>query len=51
MPEFFTVGGLLASILAIVAGLIVLIWPHIISYIIGIYLLIIGIIGVINVVA
>ena len=49
MSEFF-VGGLLGSILAIVAGVIILIWPHIISYIVAIYLLIIGIIGVIAVV-
>ena len=47
MVEFFAVGGLLASILAIIAGIIILVWPQIIAYIIGIYLLIIGIIGVI----
>ena len=40
--------GIIASIIAIVAGIIVLIWPHIISYIVAIYLIIIGIMGVIN---
>ncbi len=40
--------GIVASALAIVAGIIILIWPHIISYIIAIYLIVIGIIGVIN---
>jgi len=47
MPEVFVVGGLLTSILAVVAGIIILIWPQIIAYIIGIYLLIIGIMGII----
>ncbi len=48
MPEIVTVSGLAASIIAIVAGIIVIIWPHIISYVIGIYLIIIGIIGLIG---
>jgi hypothetical protein len=47
MPEFFAVNGLLASVLALVAGIIILIWPHIIAYIIAIYLIIIGILGII----
>ncbi len=47
MSEVFTGGGLLASILAVVAGIVILIWPHIISYIIAFYLLIIGVIGII----
>ncbi len=47
MPEFLAVGGLLASIIAVVAGIIILIWPHIISYIIAIYLIIIGVMGII----
>ena len=51
MPEFFAVGGLLASIISVVAGIIILIWPHIISYIIAIYLLIIGVLGIIAYVA
>jgi energy-converting hydrogenase Eha subunit C len=40
--------GLVASIVAIIAGIIILIWPHIINYIIAFYLLIIGIVGVVN---
>jgi hypothetical protein len=39
--------GIIASIIAIIAGIIVLIWPHIISYIVAVYLIVIGIIGVI----
>ena len=40
--------GIIASALAVIAGIIILIWPHIISYIIAIYLIVIGIIGIIN---
>jgi hypothetical protein len=40
--------GIIASVLAVIAGIIILIWPHIISYIIAIYLIVIGIIGIIN---
>jgi uncharacterized membrane protein YhhN len=47
MSEVFVIGGLVSSILAVMAGIIILIWPHIISYIIAIYLLIIGVMGII----
>ncbi len=47
MPEFFVPGGFLLSILAVVAGVVILIWPHIISYIIAIYLIIVGVLGII----
>ncbi len=47
MPAFIQAGGLLWSILSIVVGIIILIWPHIIAYVIGIYLIVIGILGVI----
>ncbi len=40
--------GLIASIIAIIAGIIIIIWPHIISYIVAIYLIVIGIVGIIN---
>ncbi len=40
--------GLIASIIAILAGIIIIIWPHIVSYIIAIYLIIIGIVGIIS---
>ncbi len=39
--------GLIASIIAILAGIIIIIWPHIVSYIVAIYLIIIGIVGLI----
>ncbi len=40
--------GIVASVLAIVAGIIILIWPHILNYIVAFYLIILGILGVIN---
>lgn len=40
-------GGLIAGIITVVAGVIVLIWPRVIAYIIGIYLIIIGALAVI----
>jgi len=40
-------GGLIVGIITVVAGVIVLIWPRIIAYIIGIYLIIVGALAVI----
>ncbi len=40
-------GGLIAGIITVVAGVIVLIWPRIIAYVIGIYLIIVGALAVI----
>jgi hypothetical protein len=40
--------GLIASILALIAGIIIIIRPHIVSYIVAIYLIIIGIVGIIG---
>jgi len=45
----FPIGGLIAGILAIVAGIVILIWPKVIAYIIGIYLIIVGLVTVITV--
>ena len=41
-------GGLIAGIITIVAGIIVLVWPRILAYILGIYLIIVGLITVIS---
>ena len=38
----------ISAILAIIAGLLILIWPKIIRIALGIYLLVIGILGLIN---
>jgi len=49
MEGFLSVSGLVAGIISIVAGVVVLIWPKILAYIIGIYLIIIGVVAVITV--
>ncbi len=46
MP-FVTISGLIGGILAVLAGIIVIVWPRIIAYIIGIYLIVVGVLAVI----
>jgi uncharacterized membrane protein HdeD (DUF308 family) len=40
--------GLITGIITIVAGIIVLIWPKVLTYIVGIYLIIVGLIAIIS---
>ena len=40
------VSGFIGGIITIVAGIVVLIWPKILAYIVGIYLIIIGVLAV-----
>jgi uncharacterized membrane protein HdeD (DUF308 family) len=49
MDGMFAVSGLIAGIISIVAGIVVLVWPRVLAYIIGIYLIIIGAMAVITV--
>ncbi len=44
---FVAVSGLIGGILAVLAGIVIIIWPRILAYIIGIYLIIIGVLAVI----
>ena len=46
--QFIQVSGLLAGIIAIVSGIIIMIWPRVIAYIIGIWLIVVGVLAVIN---
>jgi len=41
------ISGLLAGIISIVVGIVVILWPRIIAYVIGAYLVIVGIIAVV----
>ncbi len=43
-----TISGLWGGILAIIAGVIIMIWPAIIAYVIGIYLIIVGVLAIIG---
>jgi uncharacterized membrane protein HdeD (DUF308 family) len=44
---FISVTGLISGILAVLAGVIVMVWPKILAYIIGIYFIVVGILAVI----
>jgi len=49
MDGIFAVSGLIGGIISIVAGIIILVWPKVLAYIIGIYLIIIGLVAVVTV--
>jgi uncharacterized membrane protein HdeD (DUF308 family) len=46
--QLIEVSGLLAGIIAIISGIIIMIWPRVIAYILGIWLIIVGVLAVIN---
>jgi uncharacterized membrane protein HdeD (DUF308 family) len=41
---FFSLGGLITGIIAIAAGVVVLIWPKVLTYVVGIGLVIFGLV-------
>jgi uncharacterized membrane protein HdeD (DUF308 family) len=41
-------GGLIGGLITIIIGIVILIWPRIIAYVIGIWLIIVGLIAVIS---
>ncbi len=47
MPAII-VNGLLAGILTIIAGIIIIVWPRVIAYILGIYLIIVGVLAILG---
>jgi hypothetical protein len=48
MNGILGVGGLIGGIITLAIGIIILIWPRIIAYVIGIWLIIVGIIAIIG---
>ena len=40
--------GLIISIITLAAGIVVLLWPKILNYIVAAYLIIVGVIGIID---
>ena len=44
---YLEISGLVAGIISILVGVLVIVWPRVIAYVIGIYLIIIGIIGIV----
>lgn len=45
MSGFIGVGGIIGGIITIIAGIIILVWPRIIAYAVGIWLIIVGILA------
>jgi uncharacterized membrane protein HdeD (DUF308 family) len=43
-----SVGGLIMGIIAIVFGIVILVWPKILAYLIAIYLIIVGVIAIVG---
>lgn len=41
------IGGLLTGIISILVGIAVIAWPRILAYIVGVYLIVIGIIAIV----
>ncbi len=41
------ISGMLAGIISILVGVVVIVWPRIIAYVIGAYLILVGIIAVV----
>jgi len=48
MAGLIPASNLITGIITIIAGIIVLIWPKVLTYIVGIYLIIIGLIAIYN---
>ena len=48
MPTLLPGGGLVVGLITIAAGIVVLVWPRILAYIVGIYLIIVGLIWAIR---
>ena len=48
MTGILGIGGLIGGIITLLVGIIILVWPRIIAYVIGIWLVIVGIIAIIN---
>jgi uncharacterized membrane protein HdeD (DUF308 family) len=43
MFELSLAGGIIAGVITIAVGIIILIWPKVLAYILGIYLVLLGI--------
>lgn len=48
MSGILGVGGLIGGIITLIVGIIILVWPRFIAYVIGIWLIIVGIIAIAN---
>lgn len=49
LGDLLSTGGLVVGIISLIVGIIIIIWPRIIAYIIGTYLVVVGIIAIVTV--
>lgn len=49
LSEFVLTGGLIAGIISIIVGILVIVWPRLIAYVVGGYLVVIGIFALVTV--
>lgn len=47
MGGFLGVGGLIGGIITLIVGILIIVWPRIIAYVIGVWLVIVGIVAII----
>jgi hypothetical protein len=48
MTGLLGISGLIGGIITLAVGIVILVWPRIIAYVIGIWLIIVGIIAIIR---
>jgi len=49
MPDgFLGIGGLIGGIITLILGIIILVWPRLVTTIIGIWLIIVGIVAIVS---
>jgi uncharacterized membrane protein HdeD (DUF308 family) len=48
MTGLLGVSGLIGGLITLAVGIVILVWPRIIAYVIGIWLIIVGIIAIIR---
>ncbi|HTY81644.1 MAG TPA: DUF3096 domain-containing protein [Dehalococcoidales bacterium] len=46
--SFVGISGLVGGIIAVIAGFIVILWPRILGYVVGAWLMAVGIIAIVN---
>ena len=47
MGGILGIGGLVGGIITLLVGIVILVWPRIIAYVIGIWLIIVGILAIV----
>ncbi len=48
MGGIIGIGGLIGGIITLLLGIVILVWPRIIAYVIGIWLIIVGIVAIVH---